>query len=58
MTDAIEIMKDIDPKDAPFLAVGMAIRADGIWTEDRHFESQNVLRVFTTKDLIPQIWDD
>jgi predicted nucleic acid-binding protein len=58
MTDAIEAMKDIEPKDAPFLAVGMAIRADGIWTEDRHFERQNMLRVFTTKDLISQIWDD
>lgn len=50
MADAI--MKDIDERDAPFLAVGMAIGADGIWTEDRHFQKQNTLKVYSTKDLL------
>lgn len=52
METAIEIMKDIDVKDAPFLAVGMALSADGIWTEDKHFHKQSILKVYATKDLI------
>ncbi len=50
-----EILKDIDPKDAPHLAVGMYTHADGIWTEDKHFLRQSYLKVYTTKDLIELI---
>ena len=31
---AMEIMESIDENDAPFLAVGLALKLDGIWTED------------------------
>ncbi len=50
--DAIEIMKDIDVKDAPFLAVGMALGLDGIWTEDKHFQGQDRLKVYPTRDMM------
>ncbi len=41
MPEAKEIMKNIDVNDAPILACALAIRNQGIWTEDRHFEKQD-----------------
>ncbi|MBI4361242.1 hypothetical protein HY572_05725 [Candidatus Micrarchaeota archaeon] len=41
----------VDPKDSPFLAAALAVRVDGIWSDDRHFERQRLVRVFKTKDL-------
>jgi len=52
---AIEIMESIDENDAPFLAVGLALKLDGIWTEDRHFLRQDLLKVFHTGDLVQNI---
>lgn len=52
---AIEIMKPVDENDAPFLAVGIALGIDHIWTEDRHFRKQDLLHVCTTRDLIGMI---
>jgi len=51
MVTAMKIMEDIDIKDAPFLAVGLALNADGIWTEDEHFHEQKLLKVYSTKEL-------
>jgi predicted nucleic acid-binding protein len=48
---ANQIMKEIDPKDAPFLAVGIASKLSGIWSEDPHFTEQSVLSVYTNKRL-------
>jgi len=52
-------MKDIDTKDAPYLAVGMAMSVDGIWSDDNHFRKQNVLRTYSTKDMVIVLekWD-
>lgn len=52
MEMAIKIMRDIDLMDAPFLAVGMALGVDGIWTEDKHFHKQSILNVYRTKGLV------
>lgn len=49
--EALGIMKQVDIKDAPFLAVGIALNLDGIWTEDKHFQKQRLLRVFKTTDI-------
>lgn len=49
---AKEIMKDIDPDDAPFLALAMKAKVDGIWSEDRGFQRQNHVNVYTTKELM------
>ncbi|GEM_PF-2944160 len=46
------LKESIDENDAPFLAVGLSINLDGIWTEDLHFFSQDLIRVFRTSDLI------
>ena len=52
---AIEVMESIDEYDAPFLAVGLALKLNGIWTEDRHFLWQDLLKVFHTGDLVHNI---
>ena len=49
---AIRIMESIDENDAPFLAVGLALKLEGIWTEDRHFLRQDLIRIFHTGDLV------
>ena len=50
MEQAYKIMKNIDPKDSPFLAAALAINGD-IWSDDKHFEKQNKVKVWKTKDL-------
>lgn len=50
--EAKNIMKDIDIKDAPILACALAIQNDGIWTTDKHFDKQNKVRVWSSKDLL------
>jgi len=52
---AMEIMEPVDENDAPFLAVGLALGIEGIWTEDRHFLQQDLLNVYSTGDLIGKI---
>lgn len=52
---AMQIMETIDENDSSFLAVGLALGIPGIWTEDRHFFRQNLLKVYSTRDLIEQI---
>jgi len=49
---ATDAMRDIDIWDAPILACALAIPNDGIWTEDKHFDKQNLAKVWHTKDLI------
>lgn len=49
---AKEIMKDIDPDDAPFLALAMKTKVEGIWSEDKGFQQQNHVKVYTTKELL------
>jgi predicted nucleic acid-binding protein len=52
---ALELMKDIDPDDAPFIALALSFDNDGIWTNDAHFEKQNHLRIWNTKDLVEEL---
>lgn len=52
---AMHIMETIDENDSPFLAVGIALKIPGIWTEDRHFLRQDILKVFTNRDLFENI---
>jgi len=49
---AMQIMEPIDKNDSPFLAVGLSLGLDAIWTEDRHFLLQDLLKVYTTSQLI------
>lgn len=51
MKDAFEIMKEIDEKDAPFLALAMQLCLP-IWSNDKHFQMQKDVRVYTTRDIL------
>lgn len=51
MEAAFEIMKEIDEKDAPFLALAMQLGCP-VWSNDRHFQRQNEVRVYTTRDIL------
>ena len=43
-----------DMKDAPFIALCLALDTEGVWSDDKHFLAQKKVRVFTTKDLLEQ----
>ena len=49
--DASEIMKDIDEKDAPILALALQLCCL-IWSNDKHFKKQKTAKVYTTADLL------
>ncbi len=51
MKEAKEIMDKIDPSDTPFIAAALA-RNSSIWSDDNHFEKQNKIKVFKTKEVI------
>ncbi|MDO8634536.1 MAG: PIN domain-containing protein [archaeon] len=48
---AFQIMKNIDEKDTPFLALSMQENCS-IWSEDTHFKKQKTVKAFSTKDLV------
>jgi len=49
------IMRPIDIKDSIFIAIALSTMNDGIWSEDKHFEKQNIVRVWKTRDLIKHL---
>ena len=53
--DAVKIMSNIDINDSAFIALGLALKADGIWTEDKDFYEQNILKVYSTNELFSLI---
>ena len=53
--EAVKIIGKADISDAPFIACALALKAEGIWTEDRHFLIQNKIKIFKTKDLLELI---
>jgi predicted nucleic acid-binding protein len=55
MNEAKNMMDDIDPDDTPFMALALAVENDGIWSDDEHFEQQNRMRVWKTKELLELI---
>ena len=55
MKEAMDIMKDIDAKDAPILACALAIPNDGIWSEDKHVHTQNRIKALHSADLLNYI---
>lgn len=52
VSEAIKIMDHIDPKDTVFIALALSIHNDGIWSDDKHFDQQNKIKVWKTKDLL------
>ncbi len=54
MQEAKSIMDDIDKKDTPFIAAALATNLP-IWSDDKHFEEQNKIKIFKTQDLVKPI---
>ena len=50
--EAQKIMSPIDVKDSIFIAIALSTHNEGIWSEDRHFEQQNRVKVWKTKDIL------
>lgn len=43
-----------DPKDVPFIALALAIEADAVWSDDKHFLAQKEVKTVSTKELLEQ----
>ncbi|MEM0330548.1 MAG: PIN domain-containing protein [Archaeoglobaceae archaeon] len=48
---ALEILKDIDPNDAPFLFLAIALNCP-IWSNDKDLKKQSLVKVYTTKEIL------
>jgi predicted nucleic acid-binding protein len=48
---AFEEMKDIDESDAPFLALALSFPNDGIWSDDKHFQKQGLVKVWRSSEM-------
>jgi predicted nucleic acid-binding protein len=49
ISQAKKMIKDID--DASFIALSLALKTDGIWSDDKHFKTRKDLLIFRTKEL-------
>ncbi len=49
---AREIMDKIDAEDTIFIALALSTSNDGIWSDDKHFKKQNIIKVYTTTEII------
>ena len=47
-----EIMEYIDPEDVVFIATALSLPDSVIWSDDRHFEKQDKVKVLKTKQMI------
>ena len=52
LKEAINLMKEIGIKDSPILACALAIPNDGLWTQDKHFQKQNKVKIILTPTLL------
>jgi predicted nucleic acid-binding protein len=48
---ANNIIGNIDKDDAVFIATALAFDCP-IWSDDRHFQKQDKIKIFTTKDMV------
>ena len=51
---AKEIMEHIDKEDVVFIATALSISDSVIWSDDRHFEKQDKVKVLKTKDILKE----
>ena len=52
MNKALGLIGHRDKKDAPFVALALAVGNDGIWTNDKDFAVVSEVRIWTTKDIL------
>ena len=56
LEEARHIMEAVDPDDVEFIAASLAIRCDGIWSDDKHFQKQSSVKVWTTEALLRELF--
>lgn len=49
LKEASKLIEDIE--DIPFIATALAFNCP-IWSDDKHFQKQNSIRIYTTKEII------
>jgi predicted nucleic acid-binding protein len=49
---ANKLFGKIDPDDVVFLAIALSLDNSKIWSDDSHFEKQDEVKVFKTKDMV------
>ena len=49
---AMAIMDKIDPDDTTFIALALSVENDGIWSDDKHFTMQRVIKTWKTGDML------
>ncbi len=52
LTKAGSLLNDREMEDAPYVALALALGADGIWSQDRGLVSQESFHVYRTVDLL------
>lgn len=52
MEEADKIIGRIDKDNVQYVALALALGADGIWSYDKHMKKQHVVKIFTTSDLV------
>ncbi|MEK6873213.1 MAG: PIN domain-containing protein [Nanoarchaeota archaeon] len=52
MEKAEEIIGSFDKDDAPYIALALSLTNDGVWSDDFHFKKQNLIKIFTTTEII------
>jgi predicted nucleic acid-binding protein len=55
MKEGLKIMGKVDKDDAPFIALALALKTDGIWSNDKDFEKQGKVRILKTEDLVKML---
>ncbi len=51
LEEAKDIMSSIDIEDVPFIALALSIKDSIIWSEDKHFEKQDKIKIMKTDDM-------
>ena len=49
--EAKKIMEHIDPEDVVFIATALSVSGSVIWSDDRHFEKQDKVKVLKTEHM-------
>lgn len=52
MKEAKVLMDKVDPDDTPFIALALATENDGVWSNDKHFDRQDKIKVWKTQELL------
>ena len=52
LIEAEGVIGQIDPDDVAFIALALAIRNDGIWSEDNDFRRQDRIKIWSTGDIL------